>query len=157
MKRILLIAACASSVLSSACYMRRPIDQAAPPAPSTRIVAALTDSGTVAMSNALGPGVLEVEGVLAAADENVWTLQMLRADTRDARSIQWSREPVPFPRNYLVNPAMIVLDKKRSWLAAVGITAGTFLIARSFNLIGNSEDDDNTTEPEQSWVPTAGQ
>jgi hypothetical protein len=141
------------ALASSGCYMRQPLETEPPP-PATRIVADLTDAGTVAMSNALGPGVLEVEGVVTSADDNAWALNMLRAEHRDGRSIAWNREPVSFPRTALVNPVVVVLDKKRSLLAAGGITLGAFVLARAFSLIGATEDDENTTPPAQTWVPS---
>src|SRR2546426_835806 len=52
--------------LFAACYTQRPLTVPVP-AVGTQIVASVTDSGVVAMSNALGPGALEVEGVIAAA------------------------------------------------------------------------------------------
>src|SRR5437763_10126110 len=53
--------------LLAACYTQRPLTVPVP-AVGTQIVASVTDSGVVAMSNALGPGAVEVEGVIAAAD-----------------------------------------------------------------------------------------
>jgi hypothetical protein len=143
---------CAIILACSGCYMQRPLETTLPPA-STRIVADLTDAGTVAMGNALGSGVLKVEGVVTTASDDVWSMQMLRAEHRDGRSIDWNRELVSFPRNALTNPSIVVLDKKRSYLAAAGITLGAFVLANAFNLLGASEEDENTTPPAQSWVP----
>jgi len=153
MKAIAAVLGVSLSLTATGCYMRQPL-QTEPPPPATRIIADLTDAGTVAMSNALGPGVLEVEGVVTSADGNAWALNMLRADHRDGRSIMWNREPVSFPRSALVNPVVVVFDKKRSLLAAGGITLGAFVLARAFNLIGASEDDDNTTPPAQTRIPS---
>src|SRR5688500_14543775 len=98
-------------LLGAGCYKREEL-RTSTPAQNTRIIADLTDGGTVAMGNALGPGVLEVEGVVTKADETEWTLQMLRADHRDGRSIGWNRELVSFPRTALTNPVVVVYDKK---------------------------------------------
>ena len=140
------------AVLLGGCYKQQQLETAAP-GQNTRIIADLTDAGTVTMSNALGAGVLEVEGVVTTADETQWTLQMLRVNHRDGRSIGWNREIVSFPRVALTNPMVVVYDKKRSWLAAGGITIGALVLARAFSLIGASEEDENTTPPAQSWVP----
>jgi hypothetical protein len=152
MKAIAAVLGVSFALATTGCYMQRPLETEPPP-PATRVIVDLTDAGTVAMSNALGPGVLEVEGVVTSADANAWALNMLRADHRDGRSIMWNREPVSFPRSTLVNPVVVVFDKKRSLLAAGGITIGAFVLARAFNLIGASEDDENTTPPAQTWVP----
>src|SRR5207248_867880 len=67
--------------LLAACYTQRPLTVPVP-AVGTQIVASVTDSGVVAMSNALGPGAVEVEGVIAAADASAWELQLVRVDYR---------------------------------------------------------------------------
>jgi hypothetical protein len=119
-------------------------------------MAALTDSGTVALSNAIGPGALSVEGVVSSADENVWVLQMVRVDHRDGRTINWNREPVSFAPGLLTRPSVRVLDKRRSWLAAGGITVLAFIAARSFNLIGSSEEGPDEPPPPASLIPVDG-
>ncbi len=140
------------SLCAAGCYMERPL-QDPTPVPSTRVLAQLTDSGTVALSNALGPGALGVEGVVASADAQSWTLQMVRVNHRDGRVIEWNREPVNFPRNLLTQPMVKVLDKKRSWLAAGGIVIGAFILAQTFDLLGSSENEDEEPPPPASVVP----
>jgi hypothetical protein len=144
-----------ATTLSAGCYREQPLETL-PPLPQTRLVAQLTDSGTVAMSNAIGAGALAVEGVIASADEKTWTMQMLRVDHRDGRVIDWKHEPVAFPANVLASPRVKVLDKRRSWLAAGGIVIGAFIVARSFDLIGQGEDDEGGEEPQQIIIPVGG-
>ena len=139
------------ALATSACYVERPL-QTVPPAPATRIIATVTDSGVVAMSNLIGPGAMLVEGVVSAADESKWTLQMVRVDHRDGRTVSWNREPVTFPRNTLTQPNVKILDRKRSWLAAGGIVVGALILAQSFDLLGSSEDDDTEEPPPQKPV-----
>jgi hypothetical protein len=115
----------------SGCYTQRPLT-AIVPAVGTDVVALLTDSGTVAMGNLLGPGVTEVEGVVAEADGNTWRLLMTRVDQRGGTSTLWNREPVTFPRNALTGVTVRRLDKKRSWMAAGIITATALIAARAF-------------------------
>ena len=142
----------ALAVIASGCYVERPL-QTMPPAPATRIIATVTDSGVVAMSNQIGPGATLVEGVVSAADNSSWTLQMLRVDHRDGRTIAWNREPVTFPASTLTQPSVKVLDKKRSWLAAGGITIGALILAQSFDLLGSSEEDNTEEPPPQKRIP----
>lgn len=152
-RRMILIAVAATMALG--CYTQRPLVQMPPP-PSTRIVAQLTDSGTVAMSNAIGAGALAVEGVVSSVDDRQWTLQMINVDHRDGRSIGWNRESVTFPLSALTQTHVKVLDKKKSWLAAGGITLGAFILARSFNLVGASDDGEDGEEPQQIVIPVGG-
>jgi hypothetical protein len=134
-----------------ACYTRRPLETT-PPQPNIRVVAQLTDSGTVAMSNAIGAGALEVEGVVARATDAEWTFAMMRVDHRDGRSIPWNRELVTFPATTLTRPVVVALNKKKSWLAAAGITVGAFLAASAFGVINVGEDDNPDPVPQEIRV-----
>jgi len=111
----------------TACYSHRPLATAVP-APATRIVAQVTDSGVVAMANAIGPGAVEVEGIVAEADGNAWRLHLLRVEQRSGASTAWNREVVSFPRNALTNARERKLDKGRSWGLAAILAAGALAI-----------------------------
>lgn len=139
----------------TACYTQRPLTTPAP-APTTRIVATVTDSGTVAMSNAIGSGAVAVEGIVAAANGNAWDLLLVRVDHRDGRSILWNRERVSFPSYALADPTERTLDKRRSWLAAGVVVLGAFLAARAFSLIGGDEVPDDNPIPQEIIVPVGG-
>jgi hypothetical protein len=106
----------------TACYTQRPIGVSVP-APATRIVAEVTDTGSVAMANTIGAAALEVEGVVAEADAGTWRLHLLRVDHRGGNSSRWNRETVTFPRYALTNVRETRLDKKRSWVVA-GLATG---------------------------------
>ncbi|HEY0673611.1 MAG TPA: hypothetical protein VGD27_15135 [Longimicrobiales bacterium] len=140
---------------AAGCYVEKPLETLPPP-PATRILATLTDSGTVAMSNAIGPGALAVEGVVTSANNNVWVLQMLRVDHRDGRTINWNREPVSFAPNLLSKPTVKVLDRTRSWLAAGGIAIGAFVLAQAFDLFGSPDEEGEEPPPPASVIPSGG-
>ncbi|MBI4420198.1 MAG: hypothetical protein HY560_05175 [Gemmatimonadetes bacterium] len=139
----------------TACYTHRPVDGPAPE-PATRIVAEVTDSGTVAMGNALGPGAVEVEGIVADANGEAWKLLMIRVNHRDGTSILWNREPVSFPRYALSKVMERRLDKTRSWIAAGVITASALLAGRLFGLVGSDEPTGSTIVPAESVIPGDG-
>jgi hypothetical protein len=143
------------TLLLAACYTERPL--ATPlPAPATRIVAELTDPGIAALSDAIGPGALEVEGLVATADTAAWTLNMLRVDHRDGTSVPWNREVVKFPRSSLTRVMEKRLDRTKSWLAAGAITAGAIIAARLFHLIGADEGSEGTPVPQELLIPVGG-
>lgn len=139
----------------AACYTQRPLALVVP-APATRIVAEVTDSGVVAMSNAIGPGSIEVEGVVVSADTGTWTLQLVRVDHRDGRSILWNREVVTFPRDALTNVMERTLDRKRSWVTAGLITASALLVGGLFGVIAGGENQGEEPIPTESLVPAGG-
>jgi hypothetical protein len=144
-----------SVLVSAGCYVEQPLTNL-PPAPATRISAELSDSGTVAMSNAIGPGATLVEGVVSSASSDEWVLQMVRVDHRDGRSVDWNGEPVRFAPNFLTQPTVRKLDKGRSWLAAGGILIGAFALAQAFDLFGSPEEDDGGPQPPASLIPAGG-
>ncbi|HXM38743.1 MAG TPA: hypothetical protein VN908_08835 [Gemmatimonadales bacterium] len=130
--------------LLAACYTQRPLTTPLP-APATRIVAQLTDSGVVAMSTMIGAGAVEVEGVIAAADATAWDVQLLRVDYRGGASVLWNREQVRFPRYALTGATERRFDKRKSWLTAGVITVSAFLAARLFGVFGLG--DNPATQP----------
>ena len=141
--------------LATGCYLEKPLTTM-PPAPATRIVAQLTDSGTVALGNSIGAGALKLEGVVSQASADAWTLQLIRVDHRDGRTINWNREPVAVRPSLLVNPTVKVLDKRRSWLAAGAITLIAILAASAFDLFGAPDDDPDPEPPPASVIPDGG-
>ncbi|HUP90234.1 MAG TPA: hypothetical protein VM100_12825, partial [Longimicrobiales bacterium] len=155
MNRMRILATTLACCALSACYNQKPLDTVPPP-PAARIRAQLSDSGTVAMSNALGAGVIAFEAVVEQADPNVWQMRMVSASQKDGRVIDWNRELVSFPARVIVEPQVRILDKKKSWIAAVGLTVGAFLAARAFNVIGTDEATDDTTDPAQSVIGVRG-
>ena len=124
--------------LLAACYTRGPLTTPVPAA-GTRIVAQVTDSGVVALSNALGAGPVQVEGVVAAADGTSWDLQLVRVDYRGGASVLWNHERVNFPRATLDHPTEKRLDRGKSWLVAGAVTATALLAARLLGAIGGGE------------------
>lgn len=131
---------------SAACYTQTPIDTFPPPT-NTRIEAQVTDSGVVAMGNALGPGAAEVQGIVVGSTSDSLSLQMLRVDHRGGSSVAWNREVVRFPRYALMRATETKLDKKRSWMAAAGIGIGAFLVSRAFQAYGADNPPDDEQPP----------
>ena len=132
--------------LVTACYIEAPLTTPVP-APETRIVAQVTDSGVLALSNTLGPGAVQVEGVVDGADAASWRLRMLRVEYRGGTSMTWNRELINFPRSTLANPTERRLDKGKSWLTA-GIIVGTALLAaKVFSSLGGGETPQNQPPP----------
>jgi hypothetical protein len=130
----------------SACYTQHPLG-APVPEPGMRIIAQVTDSGTVAMANKIGSGALEVEGVVVAADADVWNLQLLRVDQRGGVSTSWNRELVSFPRYALANSRVKLFSRKRSWMTAGILTASAILAAKLFGAAGADEMPGGTPPP----------
>ena len=124
----------------TACYTQQPLE-APVPTPATRIIARVTDSGSVLIAGPVGPGASEVEGVVATADDAVWNLNLVRVDYRGGTSVIWNRELVSFPRGALSNVSEKRVNKTRSWMAAGLLAAGAILASQLFSQFGGGGDD----------------
>jgi hypothetical protein len=142
-------------ILLTACYTQVPLTTVTP-APATRIIATLTDTGIVEMSNTIGPGAEEVEGIVTEADARAWRLNLVRVDHRGGSSVLWNREPVTFPRYTLKNPTVKQVDKTRSWVAGGLVAVGAILAARLFSNIGADEDPQQPPPPPNIRIPGGG-
>lgn len=132
MKRLSRVSIVLLASTTAGCYVQQPLETAIP-APATRVVAQVTDSGSVAVGGRLGPGAVEVEGIVASADESAWNLNLLRVSYRGGTSSTWNRETVSFPRFALSNATERHLDKTRSWIVAGLIAGGAILASQVFS------------------------
>jgi hypothetical protein len=110
-------------------------------------VAEVTDTGVLAMSNAIGSGATEVEGIVAGADATSWDLRMIRVDFRNGQSVLWNRELVRFPRSALSQATERRFSNKRSWIMAGLLTSTMFLAARFLGVIGGGDSTDKPPPP----------
>jgi|SRR5688572_23683824 hypothetical protein len=127
----------------ASCYTQAPLDTPIPAA-DTRIVAQVTDTGVLAMSNAIGPGALEVEGIVVGADATSWDIRLVRVNHRGGQSITWNQELVRFPRSALSQATERRFSNRRSWIMAGLVTSTALLAARFLGVIGGG---DNTPVP----------
>ena len=146
------LAAVAIVMGTAACYTQRPLENPMPE-PATRVIARVTDSGAVAIGGRVGPGAVEVEGVVAEADASEWKLNLLRVEYRGGNSILWNRELVVFPRNALTGATERRVSKSRSWMAAGMIVAGAFLASRAFSHVGSDENKPTEPTPQNIRIP----
>lgn len=128
------------------CYRQLPLETPLPQ-PNQRIVADVTDTGVVAMSNLLGPGAQEVEGIVVAADNEAWDLRVLRVDYRGGTSVTWKEEQVRFPRYALSQATERRFSSGRSWLMAGAVTSVALLAARFLGVIGGGGDEGKPPPP----------
>jgi hypothetical protein len=134
---------------ASACYNEVSIGLSVPQ-PQARVVAQLTDVGADRLAHTIGVGATEVEGIVAAADDSMWQLYLLRVDQRGGASTLWNRELVTFPRSMLTNASEKRLDKKKSWMVAGAATIGAFLLGRLTGAFSPGDEGKGTTQPPPS-------
>lgn len=127
----------------TSCYTQAPLSRDVPVA-EMRLVAQVTDTGVLAMSNAIGPGATQVEGIVAGADATSWDLRLLRVTHRGGQTVTWKQELVRFPRSALSQATERRFSNRRSWIMAALVTSSALLAARFLGVIGG---DDNSPAP----------
>jgi hypothetical protein len=143
LNRLALLAVLAAA---SACYNEVSIGMSVPQ-PQARVVAQLTDVGADRLAHTIGVGATEVEGIVAAADDSMWQLYLLRVDQRGGASTLWNRELVTFPRSMLTNASEKRLDKKKSWMVAGAATVGAFLLGHLTGAFSPGDEGKGSTLP----------
>ena len=122
------------------CYSQIPLGTSVPK-PQTRVIARLTDIGSERMAPIIGIAATEVEGIVTAADDSTWHLNLIRVDQRGGASTLWNQELVAFPRSTLTDASERRLNKKQSWILAGAAAVGALLLERLFTggVLGGDE------------------
>jgi hypothetical protein len=126
--------------LMAGCYSRQPLAQPQP-SPEARVVVVVTDQGAATMADQIGSGAVEVEGVVRWASADEWALHLTRVLHRDGRQVAWNRELISFPAGTLGETQVVVLDRRRSWLAAGAGVVGVFVAGRILGVTLTGEDE----------------
>jgi hypothetical protein len=120
--------------LSTACYR---YDSVAGPAPAagSHVAVRLTDQGTVALANELGPQVRWVEGDLVSADSAAVELQVSHTEDDRRVTTDWRGERVALPRLHVAELRLRRISAPATGLLG-GLIAGSMVAA--YELIGGS-------------------
>lgn len=120
------------------CYSARPVSVPGPAA-GTHVVATLTATGSEELAGEVGPRVAAIEGVVQRVGSDTLELAVARTIGRNGLSAPWLGETVRIPRPLLAELRERTLDRRRSVAAAVLITAGALLLARSVGGVAGAE------------------
>jgi hypothetical protein len=115
---------------TTACYAYRPVSGPLPPA-QQQVRLRLTTEGTLELARYLGPRVEAVEGSLASArTDTSLTVAVEWVQTVDGVHQPWTGEGnVVFPMSYLSRVELSTLDRSRTSVAALALTAGLIALA----------------------------
>lgn len=120
-----------------------------------RVVLEVTDVGRVGLAERLGPGVLEVEGVLREYVDTSYVVSVWALRSVSGERVRWSGEVVRIGRGYVGGLRRREVDRVRTWLAAGGVVGGVALLAATQGLLGfafESTPPDTTEPPASAWV-----
>jgi hypothetical protein len=126
----------AAVALLSACHSYRPLPVTAP-ATGLKVRALLTDSGTRALAQYVGPDVSAIEGRVADGGDDGLTLSVGSVETRDGTEHYWKGERVLVPRNLIALLQEERVSPERSSLLGGALAVGAFVAYKAFG-IGNN-------------------
>jgi hypothetical protein len=85
-------------LVGAGCYRYVPFEH---PGPSTPVSAALTDRGSVELSEAIGPSAVRIDGRLISITDTTLSLAVSKVRFRNGNANVWSGEAVTVPRTYI--------------------------------------------------------
>jgi hypothetical protein len=125
------IAVLAVAAALSGCFSYKPIGTGVEPKTGERVRVELTSEGTTELARYLGPRVKEAEGALiSVAADRAWVVAVDFVALVDGIRQPWSGEGhVTFPAQYIAGTRGRVMEKRRSWVAAVAAAGALILTA----------------------------
>jgi hypothetical protein len=117
-------AACIAAVLGAGCYTYRPLAGTLPSS-GTAIRVQLTDSGSVALRNVLGQGVVMVTGRFRGRDERGLMLAVESTESRTGELHEWQGEVMAIPVLLVATTEERAFAPWRTALTAGGIVAAS--------------------------------
>jgi len=98
----------------------------------------LTEQGSINLAPMIGPTILTLDGTVSAVRDTLVVLSVTNAIARNGVETSWRGEPVEVPRAAISGVRLRELDKRRSWLVAVGGVAATAALGAAWNLWGGA-------------------
>jgi hypothetical protein len=116
------------------CYTYQPMIGARPDV-GQQVSLELTDAGRAALGDQLGPGVLEVQGVLQAVQNDQYIVGVNEVKTITGGTAHWGGEKVHIPAADVARSQLRTFSRTRTYLviglAVVGVAA--FIVTRAIN------------------------
>ncbi len=109
------------------CYTHRQIDTEVVPV-GTRIVAQLTERGTLEMTDSLGGSAVSVSGRVQSASVDRMIVALNRVTMRQGNAVTWSGEPVGIPRTYVNRVRERKFSAWRSMLTGAIVASGFLFV-----------------------------
>jgi hypothetical protein len=116
-------------VLTGACYRYVPAQS---PEPGRLIRASLNEQGAAAVTPRLGPGVLELDGLLLANEEQELSVLVESYITRMQGTLSAGNEPVRLPHTHFSTVLEREIDPVRSALFGTALVAGAVAMVQVF-------------------------
>ena len=145
MKKPVLILAVAAL---GGCYASTPIVSETRLAPDSRVLAQLTDQGTVDLARMLGPSIAGVEGRLVSLGSDTVTLRLNRTFSRQGVTALWGGETVHIARVQIALLSERQIDRRRTIVAVAGVTVAAVALVSGLKFLGiGTVDRDPPTPP----------
>lgn len=140
-----IVAGAAALAFDSGCYAYHPAPATLAPE-RQRVRLHLSADGTTELARYLGPRIAAVEGFLVARQpDGALDVGIESVQTADGTRQPWSGEgTVSFPAAYVTGVDVNTLDRQKSVLAAVALTAGIIAISIAALKVSGSQGDAGT-------------
>jgi hypothetical protein len=135
----------ALTACAAGCYSYVPVANS--PAPGHAVKASVNDEGAGLLTAQLGPGVLELEGLLLNADTQQVSILVQSYVTRRQGVLNASGEAVRLEPRHIVVMKEKRLERTRSVLLAAALGASAILAIEVFGPDGILFEDENTEDP----------
>ena len=153
MPRQLRFLVCSAALLAlPACYDYLPV--ATVPSVGENVALDVNDKGRVELADRFGPGLLRVEGRLAADSSEQYVMNVYGVTEIDGSSSVWSGERLRIPHEYVAQVRGRELSKSKTIIAAAAATAAVvgFIASRALTSSGAIGDTGGSTGGGQSSV-----
>lgn len=135
----------AALALNTACHVYVPLQTA--PSPGMEIALDLNDRGRAELAGSIGPAVQRVVGVLVAATDSVYELNVTSVTYFSGAAQEWSGERLRVRTDYVSQTRERKLSRSRSLLVGAGSAAAIVAAIVTANLVGGASPIPTPTEP----------
>ncbi len=130
---VFMVSALVLSSGATGCYTHREVDTEVVPV-GTRIVAQLTERGTLEMVDTLGGSAVSVSGRVQSATVDRMIVALNRVNLRQGTAVTWAGEPVGIPKRYVNRVRERKLSVWRSVLTGAAVATGFLLLIDSLGM-----------------------
>lgn len=118
-------------LLVPGCYRYQPLETPTPAA-GTRVVADLTNAGTLELASQIGPGIASLRGAVVECDQEALLIALSSVLGRNEQETFWSGEQVRIPRTAVARVQQRRFALGKSFLFGGTVVGGLLAAVRAF-------------------------
>jgi hypothetical protein len=132
----------ATALAAGACHSYAPLATVGPQTGRETLAFDISDGGSVALADQIGPRATRVEGALTDPHPQDYVVRVSRVHLRDGSSVKWNGETVRLPRTFVSEVRQRRFLKGRTAIVVGGFAASVaaFVISRNLRIGGSGGD-----------------